>query len=254
MKIAVVAGGWHWPASFYWRMAEQASGVDLFVISHRSPELPIVREEKLDVLAHAKGPLADLDRELYYTFPTLPVLRALGWTYEEAPNTVGDWGFLNQWLERHDYRQYDCILSSHDDTYIQRNDLFEQLDGDWLILSNGTYPQAPEGYVRGSFEFFKREMLDLLGGRLDLGNVHLTREGKTDSPAGMAAISAWNDTAIPLRRFMCQNALTGRIRYLSNYYRVSPWVIEAERGFLHYTDGVPWSFEQGCKAYVRNPD
>lgn len=250
MKFAVVAGGWHWPAHFYERMAAQIGGADLFVVAHRSPELPIVREEKREILESAKGELADLDRELYWAFPSVSYLRALGWQYQEAPNTVGDWGFFNQWLETHDYRDYDVILNCHDDTYIRTLDLLAhaRVPGDWLILANGFYPQAPDAYVRGSFEFWKREMLDLLGGRIDMGNVELTREGKTDTPTGMEALAAWNHTAVPLRNLMASKGLSNRIAYLSPHYRISRWAIEGERGFLHYSNGAPWSFEEGLKA------
>ena len=253
MKLAVVAGGWHWPAHFFWEMAEQASGAALFVIAHRSPELPIVREEKLPILSRAKGVLAEFDRMLYARYPSIAELRGLQWVYEEEANTVGDWGFLNQWLELHDYRQYDCILSCHDDTFIRRRDLLDQAQmGSWLILANGTYPQAPAGYVRGSFEFFARELLDMLGGRIDLGPLGLTREGKTGTPYadGNSALSAWNDTGIPLRRFLVERGLAGRVSYLSRHYRVSPWAIEGERGFMHFREGAPWSLEEGLMEHV----
>jgi hypothetical protein len=248
MRVAVVAGGWHFPMQFYRELPKALPGADLFCIAHRDPELPIVREEKKGVLAKATGVLADLDRELYEHFPAAVAdLRYHGWRYREDENTVGDWGFLNQWLARNDYRDYDAILSCHDDTYIRRDDLHKQLAGDWLILSNGTYPQAPEAYTRGSFEFFKKELLDMLGGKIDLGEVGLTRQGKTDSPEGIAALSEWNNTCVPLRRWMAARCLGRRIYYLSNYYRISPWVIEAERGFLHYTDGVPWSVKEAME-------
>lgn len=247
MNLAVVAGGWHWPSHLFRELPQALPGADLFVVAHRSPELAIVREEKRDVLAKATGPLADLDRELYAEYPSIDGLLELGWDYKEESNECGDWHFLNQWLEKHDYRKYDAVLTCHDDTYIRRHDLHKQLAGDWLILSNGTYPQAPDAYTRGSFEVFKREMLDMLGGRIDLGTIGLTREGLTDSPEGIAAISEWNNTALPLRSFMSQRGLGTRIKYLAPFYRVSPWLIEAERGFLHYTDGVPWSVEAAMR-------
>jgi hypothetical protein len=254
MKIAVVAGGWHFPLDFYQRIGAQSSGVDLFVVAHRNPELPIVREEKRDILANAPGDLGALDRlHLYSAFPSVAMLRRLGWFYQEAPNTVGDWEFLNQWLADHDYREYDAVLSCHDDAYVRRSDLFKHFQSleaaPWLIVSNGRYPEAPAGYVRGSFELFRREMLDMLGGRIDLGSVSLTREGKTDTPEGLAALSSWNDTAVPLRDFMVARGLDSRIHYLSNFYRVSPWIIEAERGFIHYCEGAPWSFKAGLEAF-----
>lgn len=252
MKLAVVVGGWHFPLQLFKCLAAQANGADLFVVAHRDPELPVVREEKRDILATAKGQLADLDRELYGAFPTVQGLRDIGWQYAEEANVCGDWMFFNQWAQRHDYSAYDVILICHDDTYIRRYDLFDQVripDSYWLILANGKYQQAPPAYVRGSFEFFKREMLDLLGGRFDLGHIGLTREGKTDSPAGLAALSEWNNTGVPLRDFMVSRGLVDRIAYLSQTYRVSRWAIEGERGFMHYSDGAPWSFAEGIKQF-----
>jgi hypothetical protein len=247
VRLAVVAGGWHWPAHFFQQAARIFSGADLFVVAHRNPELKIVREEKREVLASVTGPLGALDRELYSAFPSIPDLLRLNWTYEEAPNTVGDWGFFNQWLDRHDFRKYDVILNCHDDTYL-RGPAFP-LDGDWLILGNGTYPQAPDAYVRGSFEFWKREMLEMIGGRIDLGEIPFTREGLTDTPQGIEPLLRWNDTALPLRRMMNDRGLSSRIKFLSPYYRVSPFAIEGERGFMHSRVGVPWSYDEGLKAY-----
>lgn len=250
MKMAVVVGGWHWPMHFYRNMFLQLVGADLFVIAHRSPELPIVCEEKIEILKNAPGYLGVFDRCLYSDYPTIDILRHFGWEYSEEPNTVGDWGFFNQWLERHrDYQKYDIILNCHDDTYIRDGGLAGQLAGDWLLLANGKYPGAPHGYVRGSFEFWKPELLDMLGGHIDLGNVRLTREGKTNSPEDLRALSAWNKTCAPLRNFMVSRGLEDRIQYLSEYYRVSQWIIEGERGFLHKMEGAPQSFMDGLKVY-----
>jgi hypothetical protein len=247
VRLAVVAGGWHFPMQFYRELPKALPGAELFCIAHRDPELPIVRQEKLDVLASASGPLADLDRELYASYPDVADLRSFGWRFREELNEIGDWHFLNQWLDKNNYREYDAVLICHDDTYIRRHDLHKELAGDWLILSNGTYPQAPEAYTRGSFEIFKREMLDMLGGRIDLGSVSLTREGKTDSPEGIQALAEWNNTAVPLREFMVRKGLSQRIKYLSKFYRISKHLVEAERGFLHFTDGVPWSVEEAMR-------
>jgi hypothetical protein len=253
VRLAVVAGGWHWPLHFFRELPKSLPGADLFVIAHRSPELKIVREEKRAILATATGLLADLDRDLYAAFPTYFELCGIGWQYGEHPNTVGDWGFFNQWLAKNAYRTYDVILSCHDDTFIRRNDLFKCLEynvaSDWLLLANGCYPQAPPAYVRGSFEFWKPELLDMLGGTVPLGNISLTREGKTDTPSGLNALSEWNNTGVPLREFMVKNGLADRVQYLSPYYRISRWVLEGERGFLHYKDGAPWSVEAGLKEF-----
>jgi len=249
VKLAVVVGGWHWPLHFFLNMRSMARGADLFVIAHRNPELRIVRDEKIEILVNAHGNLGALDRRLYADYPTVHGLRQSGWQYSEEDNTVGDWGFFNQWLEREDYRKYDVILNCHDDTYLRGQGLFDQLSGDWLLLANGKYPEAPDGYVRGSFEFWKPELLDMLDGHIDLGNVRLTRRGKIDSPEELAALSAWNKTCAPLRNFMVSRGLEKRIQYLSQYYRISPWVIEGERGFLHRTGGASWSFQAGLLAH-----
>jgi hypothetical protein len=251
MKFAVVAGGWHWPMHFYEEIAHQAHGVDLFVVSHRNPELGIVRQEKVRGLILAPGPLGNLDRIMYAKHTTLKGLKALGWHYMEAPNICGDQCFLNQWLEKHDYRTYDAILNCHDDVYIRRQDLFERASqGNWLILANGHNAIEPEYYFRGSFEFWRREMLEMLGGKIDLGQIPLTREGITYSPKNRKALSPWNKTRIPLRTFLAQNNLSNRIERLSPYYRVSPWVIEGERGFLHKQAPAPeWQITAGLAAY-----
>ena len=93
-------------------------------------------------------------------------------------------------------------------------------------------------------------MLDMLGGRIDVGNVTLTREGQTDSPEGMAALNPWNEIGTPLRRFMMDSKLGNRVSSLSPYYRISPWVIEGERGLLNNSEGAPWSFQEGVKRYL----
>lgn len=250
-----MVGGWHWPQHFYETAAFTFPGADLFVIAHRSPELSVVRTEKEEALNKSCGMLADLDRILYRNYPTVSFLKSMGWVYSEAPNTYGDWGFLNQWLGVYDYRKYDVILNCHDDTFLYGNShVFRKQiyhpTTDWLILTNGTYPQAQKAYVRGSFEFWKREMLDLLGGKIDVGNVTLTREGQTDSPKGMEALRPWNDIGTPLRRFLVDRGMNNRVASLSKHYRISPWVIEGERGMLNSKEGAPWSFLEGVKAYL----
>jgi hypothetical protein len=263
LKLAIILGGWHWPAHPFAHIAAQAKGADLYAVGHRSPDLPIVREEKRETLEHLSGELAHLDRELYRGYASTDSLRSLGWQYQEEPNTMGDWEFFNQWLATHDYRKYDVVLNCHDDTYFRRDDLFSHLktitapldsqsprNERWLVLTNGVYPEAPIGYLRGSFEFWRREMLDMLGGKIPLGDVGLTRVGKTDTPEGLDALSEWNATCDPLRRFMVDQKLTDRITYLSQHYRVSPWVIEGERGLLSNQGGAPWSFAEGLKVHT----
>src|SRR3989338_128478 len=168
-RLAVVAGGWHFPMHFYEAIARQKVPigweVSLFCVSHRNPSFS--KEEKKEELA------------------------GLGWTYKEYPNTIGDWGMSNQWLEEHNYKSYDVFLFTHDDNLILTDKMFVDIlgkDSKWLILSNSTgnaqrrlrqwlhLPKPP--HLRGPFEVFKQEMMERIGGKFDLSETTLTREGK----------------------------------------------------------------------------
>lgn len=122
MRIAVVVGGWHYPEHFFTMMENQIVNhdtiVDKFVVSHRDPDLPIVSKEKNGYLQDNGKQFISYDRRLYDRYATKDGLRFSGWEYIEAPDTYGDWEFLNQWLENHDYKSYDLILNCHDDIYI----------------------------------------------------------------------------------------------------------------------------------------
>ena|SRR5665213_69448 len=258
MRIAVLVGGWHYPLHLYRALSAQADAdVDLFCIGHRSPDTAAVYEEKNILYGMELDTLVGLDRELYQDCATSADLKALGWRYIEAANTVGDWGFLNQWLSIQGggvtaFLGYDAILFLHDDTYIRRRDLFPMIRKlckrvpDVMLFTNARYPEAPLGYARGSFEIFRPELIRMLGGRIPLGETGLDRTGKTDTPEGLEALSPWNALGEPLRQFM--NARGLKVGYLSEYYRVSDFAIEGERGFLHRMAGAPWSFQAGLKA------
>ena len=242
-----MAGGWHWPYDFYWMMARQHGHADLHVVAHRNPELAIVETERQKIEHDPRNDdLTELDRMLYREPVTLDKLAAEGWQYTEAPNTAGDQVFLNQWLDRHDYRDYDAVLSCHDDTFVRRLDLYEQLAGGWLLLANGSHPQAPPGYFRGSFEFWSRELLDMLGGYIPVGEHGLTREGETVTPAGRATLAPWNKIGEPVWEILAE---TGRLRSLSPHYRVSRWMIEGERGRVANRGHGSWSLDAGLAAY-----
>lgn len=262
MKIACVIGGWHFPLHPYRALSAQADvDVDLYCVGHRSPDSMEVFREK-DIIDDLDGSdrIVELDRELYEYTATSLDLKRLGWRYIEAANTVGDWGFLNQWLDWLQlpasgpamWGDYPAILFAHDDTYIRRRDLFPMIratveeNPDTLLWTNGRYPEAPKGYARGSFEIFTPKLIEMLGGRIPLAETGLDRTGKTDTPVGMDALSAWNANGEPLRHFMNSRGL--KVGYLSEYYRVSDYVIEGERGFLHRMGGAPWSYNKGVKA------
>jgi hypothetical protein len=257
MKIAVVVGGWHWPDLFF-RQCESlvcptGVSVSLHVVSHREPGGVAVREEKR-FLFEIQNPslLEKLDQDLYRNVPTYCELERRGWNVETAPNTVGDWGFFNQWLEKHDPMEYDIILNCHDDNYIRRpEDLIERVleDDDFVVMGNAPCTEASPTYVRGSFEFWRSYIIKQMGGKFDLGNVSLTREGLVDTPKDFNALSEWNNTGSRTQEWLSKNGYTNRVRYLSPYYRVSPYVIEGERGLLSSMVGAPWSMKEGLRVF-----
>lgn len=250
-RLAVVASGWHFPISFYEQMANQKipAGweVEFFVVSHRDPSYS--QKEKDVTLSQMGYNRRELyDRLMYRKVATVAEIEALGWNYELHPNTMGDWGCINQWLEKYDYKKYDKFLFTHDDNFILTDQVFTDIlpQDNWLIMTNSTgnaqrrlrqwLRLAKPFSARGSFEFFTREMMDMLGGSFDLSRVSLTREGKFDSPKDFKEISSWNDNDRAIKDFVDSHNLTHRVRALSDYYRISKYCLEGERGYISSTD------------------
>ena len=250
-KLAVIAGGWHFPIAFFEQMAEQKIPegweVDMFLVSHRDPSYAM--EEKKDILQNlGDGRRERYDRILYRKVATVAEIEALGWKYILEPNTIGDWGNTNQWLEKNDYRQYDKFLLTHDDNFILTDEMFTDIlpQEDWLILTNSTgnaqrrhrqWLHLPKPLaLRGSFEFFTQEMLEKIGGKFDLSRTTLNREGKTSTSGDFSELSDWNQNDKPLRDFIKANKLENKIKALSPYYRMSKYCLEGERGYIHKTE------------------
>jgi len=249
-KIAVVASGWHFPLSFYEMLAKQKKiegwEVELFCISHRDPKFA-KKEKKGRVF---EGERADLDEKLYNKIATVKQIEKLGWKYIECPNTIGDWGNSNQWLELYDYHNYDLFLFTHDDNLILNDKLFRDIIEDenfdkWDILCNSF--GMPQGMIRGSFEFFKPSVLDKIGGQFDLSETTLSREGKTTASEDIMELYDWNSTVYPLQRIADQM----RVGYLSPAYRVSAYCIEGERGYISNTHGINTVEEDKGIAFLR---
>lgn len=251
-KLAVVASGWHFPASFYEAIAKQQLpkgwNMELFCISHRDP-LYAIEEKKGKSF---EGSRAHLDEKLYNSVITKEEIEKLGWKYIEKSNTIGDWGNSNQWLEEHDYNDYDLLLFTHDDNLILSYQWFYTIIKDstfkeWEILSNSL--GMPEGWIRGSCEFFKPSFIKKLGGKFDLSETKLTREGKTSATENIEELYDWNSTVVPLMKFIEDNEI--KVGYLSPSYRISTMVIEGERGYISNTHGVNTEKEEKGLAYLK---
>ena len=229
MKIAVVASGWHYPLDFYTSISRQlmpkGTTMEMFCISHRDPKYS--QEEKQGLT------LINEDNILYKNFATIKEIQDLGWDYREYPNTIGDWGCSNQWLETHNYKDYDLLLFTHDDNFIKQykwiGNTAYLANEDWEILCNSC--GDPKGWIRGSCEFFKPSLLEKIGGSFDLSLVTLNREGQTHSPDNWQDIFDWNNTVHPLMKFAADNNI--KIGYMSQVYRHSVFVSEGERGFIN---------------------
>lgn len=231
-KLAIVVSGWHFPYGFYQVMAKQIIPkgwtVDMFVVSHRDPKFAVMPEFEDSI----RG---ELDKKLYPKIATKEEIEKLGFEYKEYPNTIGDWGNSNQWLEDHNYKDYDLFLFTHDDNLLLRYDMLkvvceEMYRDPWLILTNTI--GVPAGSIRGSFEFFKRQMLDKLGGKFDLSETTLNRTGLTENPTNWGELYDWNTTVTPLANFLTKKKLWSRVIIFSPIYRVSLFCIEGERGLI----------------------
>lgn len=251
-KLAVVVSGWHYPLNFFETISKQhipkGWTVDLFVVSHRNPSFARMPEL-------GEGQREDLDRKLYNKIATVEDIERLGFTYKEYPNTIGDWGNSNQWLEDNDYKKYDLFLFTHDDNLVLRYDMFkvvceEMYKEDWLILTNTV--GIPAGSLRGSFEFFKKEMMDKMGGKFDLSQTLLDRTGENDNPANWTDLYDWNTTVYPLANLLTKEKLWERVITFSPIYRISLFCIEGERGLISNSqpnnkpledEGIKWLVE-----------
>jgi hypothetical protein len=269
MKIAVVVSGWHFPLHFYRAIAEQKLPAgwshDLFCVSHRDPMYSA--EEKKEIVPKLGWSYREtLDKVLYEKMATVADMEALGWTYMLEPNTMGDWGNTNQWLEKHDYKKYDVLLASHDDNLILNDRLYPDLltpEGDWLITTNssGSDPLSRKERLmqwwtkpvtmRGSFEFIKSEVLDMMGGKFDLSMTSLTREGEVRSDLDQRTIRDWNNTTRPLKQLLAQKGMKNKVRVLSPYLRVSEYCIEGQRGFISMSQENQRALENKGFAHIQ---
>jgi len=239
-RIACVISGWHYPLHFYDRIVRQKLPkgwkAEYFVIAHRLPS-EAIEEKSKKVLGNSKR--ENLDKILYQRLATENELKMLGFEFKLEPNTIGDWGNSNQWLEKNDYSKYDLFLFTHDDNLILNSNWFKDIIDDdafneWEVLCNSA--GMPKGTIRGSCEFFKKSFLDKIGGKFDLSEVTLNRVGKTTATEDVSELYDWNSTVYPLTRFIENNDI--KVGFLSPSYRVSGYVIEGERGYISNTHGA----------------
>jgi len=252
-KLAIVAIGWHYPSAFYEVMAQQELpagwGYELFVIGHRDPKYAIGEKR----IAPSDDLLNYLDYKLYEKPVTLEFLEALHWTYVSGVSGC-EWQGANLWLEKYNHTEYDTIVFCGDDALVISNNLCaDVLNGkctlynnikrgdkwvvgitedtnDWLVVSNARQPRGL--CIRGSFEFFKSELITAIGGKFDLSTVTLDRRTETSTPTDYNTLVNWNNHLGPFIQKMIELGLYDKIRFLSDNYRASDYIVECERGLL----------------------
>jgi len=252
-KIAVVVCGWHYPSHLYQMLANQVLpegwSMTLFVVAHRDP---IYSHNEKQLVSNTDNLLNILDSILYKTPVTINFLKNLGWNYIKGESGC-EWQAANTWLDTVDYKQYDYILVAGDDALILNNKLIYDVltnqvtlldnykeyevwksktsfDKDWLVISNSRQPRQLS--IRGSFEFFKPEVITLIGGKFDLSKITLSRKGEVTTPTDYSALTDWNKYISSFIHKMADLNLYDKIKYMSDHYRVSDYVIECERGML----------------------
>ena len=274
-KILVIATGWHFSSHFYENMIQQKAPdgweIDYYCIAHRKPENENTITEKDHVRSNKNDNYLDQLDKMMYEYPiTTNQIKNLGWNFMLEDNTIGDMECFNQWTDHYDYKDYDFVLITHDDNLILSDQLFVDIVNgvdvhkpifekryskhqfpteiikldNWLFLDNGYTEQIPKAFEpRGSFSFYKKELIDMLpDNKFDMyqpgGEGVVTRVGKTNS-VGHNGISAWNAHSGTFRDFLYDSNLVENTRWLSDMKRVSKYCVEGERGFIknHKADG-----------------
>jgi len=276
-KILVLATGWHFSPQFYEMMPKQIVPqgweIDYFCVAHRLPEDENTIKEKNSVRESSDDNfLNQLDKKMYEFPITTEQIEEFGWKFMLEDNTIGDMEVFNQWSEKYDYREYDIILITHDDNLILSDELFTDIvennidvyrpikdtrygvsnhqfrvektninDNEWFFIDNGFSQDIPKMFEpRGSFSFYKKELIDLLpDNKFNMyeegGRGIVTRVGKTNS-VGHEGISAWNTHAGTFREFLYDAkenlGLLDGCCWFSDTKRVSKYCVEGERGFI----------------------
>lgn len=260
-KLAVILGGWHYPYDLYKTLSEQKIpnnwNIDYFCVGHRSPEdIESVQEKDFIRNYNGNNQLKKLDKYIYRTPLTLEHLSKWGWNFILEKNTIGDYEFFNQWINHYDYKNYDMVFLAHDDNFVlNKNMFYDILDTkidlidfqgplrsrdltpikvknnlEWHFLSNGFVDSRSP---RGSFGFYTKFLLNKIGGKFSMDGINLQRLNEKSTPEKHNDLSDWNQTDKNFMKSLYDNNLAEDMRYLSKYYRTSPYCIEAERGFIH---------------------
>lgn len=311
-NIALIIGGWYFPKFLYEEVAKVKSpavyNVDKYCVMHRMP--PKQFDDGLmqqlythQISSNQTGFLSRFDSELYgglspqfnhldpdslVTDNTkLPIqyqeLLDLNFTVNLTDNKIGDYYFINQWMEIYDVTMYDYVIFMHDDNYPSSEfqnilvDLFEHPQkteiylhhlAEWqnrdLFRGINAYVHNETGLLhncdyiansavgnrktaRGSFSIWSRKFMEAIK-EFPMEGVTLNRTGQEDTPIGHDQLEDWNNVGHNLQVWVEQNGFMDTTYRLSPYYRISKYLMEGERGLISNIN-TPINFSEGFNHY-----
>lgn len=273
MEIAIIIGGWYFPKHLYEQVRQviPPDGVNLefFTVSHRNPKLTDIKGEMIPRINNRQG-LDHYDSELYKEIITYPELEALGYKVDEVENKIGDYFFFNQWAEIYDYKKYHGYIFMHDDNYLLpefKNILLDVFSNqaeyhkynyekrNWVLTKDikefdyiANSAVGNRDTARGSFSIWSKRLIEAMGGKFPMDNVKYTREGKTDTPKEHHELD-WNIVGTNFQGFIQKSGFHDTSFRLSPYYRISKYMIEAERGLIS-ANRVGLNFLDGLKKFT----
>lgn len=275
MKIALIAGGWHFPKHFYDTALTvnipQGVEVDFYAMCHRNMNEKLHQEYKIKT-QKLEGPLGELDRELYADFASVEYLNSIGWRAVLCENTIGDFFFINQWLNTYT-QEYDIYIYLSDDVYLTsewKNFITDLISGtmevyehngtgwyagtlspDWVWIGN--CPNGARKVMRSSTGIFTNSFIKQIG-RFRMDKISLTRTNASDNRWNSKDVEDWNQVQRNLQDFLEATKQDHLSYRLSTSYRVSKYMIEAERGLLSNNNvgAFQSSYNTGLKKYIFN--
>lgn len=265
-KIAIIVGGWYFPKHLYDNVIQLLAptnySLEFFVMSHRNPKTTDISNEMLI------RPESDniFDNTLYSEIASYEHLIKLGYRVHECANAIGDYYFFNQWTELYDYEQYDYVVFMHDDNYILSEfktllvDLFEKrinlfkFNKNWISTTNfdnfdyiANSPVGNRKTARGSFSIWSKNLLQSMNGKFPMTNVKLDRTNLNNTPYGHDQLADWNMVGRNFQDHVEANGFMRSTYRLSNIYRISKYLIEAERGLIGHVKVNAHEFIQELK-------
>jgi len=272
MKVVIIAGGWHFPRHFYNNALDinipNGYEVDFVAVCHRNmtKELHVEYVQKVSNLPD--DVTGKMDKVLYQDFADIDYLNSIGWEANLYDNTIGDFNFINQWLDTSP-KSYDVYIYLSDDVFLTKEwknflrdfhfnslPIFKHNGKDWVpgILPNdwihiGNCPNPGRKVMRSSTGIFTGDFIQRLG-RFNTDNIKLIREGQENNLWKHSDVDEWNLVQRNLQDYLELHKLDNKSFRLSDTYRSSKYMVEAERGLISNNVIIRSSFNKGIQKFI----